>query len=113
MLVAQSSDSLWPHGLQPARLLCPWNSPGQNTDVVSHSLLEGIFLTQESNLGLLHCRWSLYHLNHQGNYVTLYISKYWVGQNIHLGFSITSYEKTQRKFWPTQYKAFHVFFNCN
>ena len=26
------SDSLWPHGLQPARLLCPWNSPGKNTE---------------------------------------------------------------------------------
>ena len=31
-------DSLWPHGLQPARLLCPWNSPGKNTGVGSHSL---------------------------------------------------------------------------
>jgi len=25
------SDSLWPHGLQPTRLLCPWDSPGKNT----------------------------------------------------------------------------------
>ena len=33
------SNSLQPHGLQPARLLCPWNSPGKNTGVVSHSLL--------------------------------------------------------------------------
>ena len=32
-----------------------------------HSLLQGIFLTQESNLGLLHCRRILYHLSHQGN----------------------------------------------
>ena len=36
------SDSLWPHGLYPARLLCPWNSPGKNTRVSSHSLLHGI-----------------------------------------------------------------------
>ena len=43
------SDSLWPHGLQPTRLLCPWNSPGQNTGVGSHSLLQGIFPTQDSN----------------------------------------------------------------
>ena len=37
------SDSLWPHGLQPTRLLCPWDSPGKNTGVRSHSLLQGIF----------------------------------------------------------------------
>ena len=34
------SDSLRPHGLQPARLLCPWDSPGKNTGVGSHSLLQ-------------------------------------------------------------------------
>ena len=33
-----------------------WNSPGKNTGVGSHSLLQGIFPTQESNPGLLHCR---------------------------------------------------------
>ena len=32
-----------PHGLYPARLLCPWNSPGKNTGVSCHSLLQGIF----------------------------------------------------------------------
>ena len=45
--------------IQPARLLCPWNSPGKNTGVGGHSLLQGIFPTQESNPGLLHCRQSL------------------------------------------------------
>ena len=35
------SDSLQPHGLSPARLLCPWNSPGKNTGVGSHALLQG------------------------------------------------------------------------
>ena len=57
------SDSLWPHGLQPTRLLCTWNSPGKNTEVDSHSPLQGIFLTQGSNPGLLHYR-ILYHLCH-------------------------------------------------
>ena len=52
---------------KPARVLCPWNSPGKNTRVGSHSLLQGIFLTQGSNLGLLHCRWILHHLSHQGS----------------------------------------------
>ena len=50
------SDSLQPHGLQPPRFLCPWNSPGQNTGVGSPSLLQGIFQTQGSNPGLPHCR---------------------------------------------------------
>ena len=36
------------------RLLCPWNSPGKNTGVGCHFLLQGIFLTQGSNLSLLH-----------------------------------------------------------
>ena len=47
----------------------PWNSLGQNTGVGSLSLLQGIFQTQESNPGLLHCRWILYQLRHQGSYM--------------------------------------------
>ena len=43
------SNSLGPHGLQPSRLLCLWNSPGKNTRVGCHFLLQGIFLTQGSN----------------------------------------------------------------
>ena len=60
------SDSLWPHGLQPTRLLCPWNSTGQITGVCSHSLLQGIFPTQGSNPGLPHCRQILNHVSHRG-----------------------------------------------
>ena len=40
--------------------------PGKNTGVGCHALLQGIFPTQGSNPGLLHCRWILYHLGHQG-----------------------------------------------
>ena len=32
-------DSLWPHGLQPTRLLCPWDFPGKDTGVGCHFLL--------------------------------------------------------------------------
>ena len=39
-----------------AHQLCPWNSPGKKNGVSSHSCLQGIFLTQEWNPGLLHCR---------------------------------------------------------
>ena len=61
-----ASDSLWPRGLWPASLLRPWNSPGKNTEVSCHVLLQGIFLTQGSNLSLLCCRQILYCLGHQG-----------------------------------------------
>ena len=50
------SDSLRPHGLQPARLPCPWDFPGNNTGVGCHFLLQGIFPTQGSNPGLTQCR---------------------------------------------------------
>ena len=48
------SVSLRPHGLQPTRLFCPWNSPGKNTGVGCHFLLQRIFLTQGSIQRLLH-----------------------------------------------------------
>ena len=35
------SDSFRPHGLFPARLLCPWSSPGKNTGVDCHFLFQG------------------------------------------------------------------------
>ena len=56
------SNSLWPHGLYS-----PWNSLGQNTGVGNLSLLQGIFPTQVSNLGLSHCRQILYQLNWKGS----------------------------------------------
>ena len=59
------SSSLRPQGLYPAKFLCPWNLPGKNTEVGSHSLLQGIFPSQGSNLGLPHCRQILYCLNHR------------------------------------------------
>ena len=45
------SDPSWPY-----RLYSPWNSPGQNTELGSLSLLQGIFPTQGSNPGLPNCR---------------------------------------------------------
>ena len=60
------SDSLWPHGLEPTRLLRSWNFPGKNTRVSCHFLLQVIFPAQGLNPGLLHCRQTLYHLSHLG-----------------------------------------------
>ena len=47
--------------------ISPWNSPGQNTGVGSHSLLQGIFPTQGLNPGLPHRRQILYQLSHRGS----------------------------------------------
>ena len=64
---AVMSESLWYHGLQPTRLLCPWHFPGKNTGVGFHFLLQRIFPTQGSNPCLLHCRQILSCLSHQGS----------------------------------------------
>ena len=46
--VSKLCPTLQPHGLQPARLLCPWDSPGQNTGMGGCSILQVIFPTQVS-----------------------------------------------------------------
>ena len=50
-------NSLPPCGLKPTKFLCPKHSPGKNTGLGCHALLQEIFLTQELNPHLL---WSLY-----------------------------------------------------
>ena len=59
------SDSVRPRVLQPARLFCPWESPGKTTGVRCHALLQGIFLPQGSNPRLPHCGQILDQLSHQ------------------------------------------------
>ena len=56
---------LRPHGLEPARLFCPWDFPGKNTEVSCHFLLQGVFLTQGSNLCLLHWQADSLPLSHR------------------------------------------------
>ena len=76
-LVAKSWPTLVTPWSVPARLLCPWNSPGKNTGVGCHFLLQGIFLikTQRSNWCLLHCKQSpalkvsSLQLSHQGFHI--------------------------------------------
>ena len=51
-------NSLWPCRLYLTKLLCPWDSPGKNTEVGWHTLLQEIFPTQGLNLPLLcHLHW--------------------------------------------------------
>ena len=66
-LVAKSCSALaTPWTVWPARLLCPWDSPGKNTGVGCHLLLKGIFPTQGLHLGILQCRQILYQLSYEG-----------------------------------------------
>ena len=51
------SYSLRPCGLSSARLLCPWDSPGKDTGVGCHALLQGIISTQGLNPSFPHCQW--------------------------------------------------------
>ena len=54
-------------------LYSPWNSPGQNTGVGSHSFLQGIFPTQGLNPGLPHCSQILYQPSHKGSPCYIYV----------------------------------------
>ena len=51
-VVSVVSESVWPHGRQPTRPRSSWGSPGKNTGVGCHGLLQGIFPTQGLNPGL-------------------------------------------------------------
>ena len=79
------SDSLCPHG----------NSSGKNTGVGCHALLQGIFPIQGSNPGLLHCRWILYHLSHQGSpqCINTYTHIYYICTHLVLNLMETLYSK--------------------
>ena len=56
VLVTHSCPTLWTRWTVAPRLLCPWNSPGKNTGVGCHSLLQGSFPIQGLNPSLLHYR---------------------------------------------------------
>ena len=66
-LVTLVSNSFDPMDCSPPGSSVQGDSPGKNTGVGCHALLQGIFPTQGLNSDLLHCRWILYHLSHQGS----------------------------------------------
>ena len=67
-LVTHSCLTLWnPRDCSLPGSFVHEDSPGKNTGVCFHALLQGIFPTQESNPGIFHFRWILYHLSHQGS----------------------------------------------
>ena len=64
------------HTLQADSLTSEASKKLKNTGVGGLSLRQGVFLTQELNLGLLHCRWILYQLSYQGSLLIIYIHVY-------------------------------------
>jgi len=68
-----------------------------------HSLLQGIFSTQVSNLGLLHCRQILYRLSHQGSPMPMYLYTYINIFTVHLSCSTTQWNYTIYN--PLQYSC--------
>ena len=101
LVASVMSNSMPPYGLSPTRLLCPWDSPGKNSGVACHALLQGIFLTQELNL--LH----LLHLLHwqAGSLPLAPLGKPWKSLNLHFDlhckfcFSVTN--RSLKTFSPT------------
>ena len=67
MLVSQSYPTLGNPWTTAFQALLSMEFSRQYTKVDIHSLLQGIFPTWGSDLGLLHCRQILYHLSHQGS----------------------------------------------
>ena len=75
-LVAKSCQTLLqPHELEPVRLLCLWDFSGKNAGVGCHFLLQGLFLTQGSNLCLLHWQVDSLPLSQLGNSNKFYVGK--------------------------------------
>ena len=74
VLVTQSCPTLCdPMDCSLPWLLCPWNSPGKNTRMDCHSLVQGIFTAQGLNPGFLHCR------EFFTNWATREAQEYWSG----------------------------------
>ena len=106
-------DSWKSHGLSPMRLLCPWNSPGKNTGVGCHALLQGILSTERSNphlLCLLHCQVGPFLLTQAWEaQIILYICNTELIVNVHkLLWALTGYSWQETYFFlPFKNVVFH------
>ena len=99
---------------------CPWNSPGQNIGVGCQAILQGIFLTQGSNPGLLHCKQIPYHLSHQGTRGTREVRQQ-VAETLRAATRVSSFPflslhlqsgSTQAPPSDLRYKLFACLTNC-
>ena len=125
----QSRDLTLVSALQTDCLPAEPQRKPQNTGVGSHSLLQQILQTQESNRGLLRCRWILYRLSYPGSpfclslslslsiYIYIYIYLY-ININIYLYIYIFYifiylYIHTYIYIYKTYIKYINVIFSCN
>ena len=84
-LVAKLNQTLLrPHGLWPARLLCPWDFSGKNTRMGCHFLLKGIFPTQGWNPCLLHWQADSLLLSDRGNPLPDYYYAYLIKRTLEI-----------------------------
>ena len=109
-LVTKPCPILATHGLQPAGLLCPWDFPGRDTGVGCHFLLQWIFPSQESNPGLMHCRWTPAlqvnsFLSHEGSHLHLHLYPY-----LYLAVPMYSISVSSLNHTIEQYKGFINYF---
>ena len=93
------SDSLLPHVPYPIRLLCLRDFASKNTGVGCHTLLQGIFPTQGSNLHPLHCRQILYHWATRED-LYIHISNCYM-VHLKLNQHIVNYTSIFKKCFPT------------
>ena len=86
------------------------DSPGKDTGVGCHALIQGIFPTQGLNPGLLPCRWILYQLSHQGSlHVAIDIIK---GQMYNSGSSVMDSQERGKSDFVATLKFYHFSYLC-
>ena len=84
---------------------CPWDSPGKNTGVGWHALLQGIFLTQGSNLHLLYCRQFPYHwATGEAQARLIYQNKQWLKCSKSLFLTLIKYSGHKWLSWRQWFK---------
>ena len=95
------------------RLLRPWNFSGRSTGVGCHLFLQGIFLTQGTNLGLPHCWQMLYHLSHQGSpdYREGTSQNFFFGSLPKNRYSFNNWLNQKTNIWTNNFSFVKVFLN--
>ena len=110
-------DSLRPHGLQPTRLLCPWDFPSKDTGVGCHFLLQGIFPTQDRTwasctAGRLFRDWAIREALH--SYISVIKISWWglEGEMLFIFKGSWREEDNKKKNWETVSKDHAICFLC-
>ena len=82
IIVLLCPNLLWPHGLQPSRLACPWNFPGKNMGVGCHFLLQEIFQFRDQTHISCTDRWFFFFFNHWATWELISNSRgHWMNEH--------------------------------